>query len=266
MKLYSFISQCKLSIKKIYIYLQKKINIKLFFSFFSAARINDNVEKWIYGAEYNFSGYLKMITSLESDKGVKHGTVVNLSLICRSKEPDFLRCQLENTVISRLKPQGFDNGQFKNDDYNNYRSINLINIPFEINFNKNGINYYTFDKPDDKNIPMFAVNMARLVGNQLNFGNDFSDEMRRKFRGFENSTVGECQVDFDIIRQPLDDSDKLFSEYLLMPLDKLGESNNEIISISKNRNLKNCLKYGEPFFGTRYTLGLILRDVQTKLV
>lgn len=208
-----------------------------------------------------------MITSLDSDNGTFYGTTVDLSLKCRPREPDTLRCQLIDSKIIRLRPQCFDIYQDEKDKNDNYRDINLIKDPFEINFNKNGINSYTFDNNNSHPIAIWTVNMARLIANQFNFGGDLSDEMKMKFHGWENFTVGECEVDFIVKRKPLDEEISVRkSKFLLTSLEGLGQYRNEIITVSKKRNLNNCLRHAEPFFGTRYTLGLILRDVSTDLV
>ncbi|XP_057319398.1 uncharacterized protein LOC130663876 isoform X2 [Microplitis mediator] len=229
--------------------------------FFLAAQVSDK-DGWKYGPEYTFLGEVKMITSLDSDKGQYLGTGLYSKLRCRPREPDVLRCKLDDTKITRLDVQGgFNPEKAKPAANETFRPFNAIPVPFEIKFNDRGIESYIIEK-NEPSLPDYCVNMARLIANQLSIGADLSDEMRSTYRSFENFTVGECDVDFKVTRLPNKDSEAIKdSKFELTPLDKLGKLANEIMEIEKERNVKECLRCVRPFFGTRYTLGLVYRDV-----
>ncbi|XP_034939525.1 uncharacterized protein [Chelonus insularis] len=233
--------------------------------YFLAAQVSTNTnDTWKYGPEYLFSGHAKMITSLDQDKGKLLGTGLYLKLKCRPREPDILRCKMDNTEITKLQPQAFDIKYANNAQDDGFRPFTVFNEDFEIKFNEKGIESYIVDEKTP--LANWGMNMVRLIANQLSIGIDLSDEMRPTYKALENFTVGECDVDYRIIRMPWKSDPNQNMSFELKPLEKIGKFGDESIEVQKRRHVKDCLRTAEPFFGTRYALGLIPKDSVTKLL
>lgn len=207
-----------------------------------------------------------MITMLEQDKGQPLGTGVYLQLKCRPRVPDILRCHIVDPKLTRLKPRAYDIDRAEPDPADNLRTMNIIKVPFEIKFNERGIDSYIVEETDPP-LRSWSLNMAKLIANQLSIGTDLSDEMKSNYRAIENFTIGECDTIFQVTRQPTEEIKKEdVTAFELVPLEKLGKFVDESIEVVKKRNIQDCLRCVDVFFGTRYNLGLVLRDVLTKLV
>ncbi|KAK0084167.1 hypothetical protein PV326_006379 [Microctonus aethiopoides] len=203
-----------------------------------------------------------MLSFLDENNGEPLGTILRYKLICRPLNHDILRCYISESNITLLKSRNIG-------DDNNSKKINIVNVPFEIKFNQRGINSYIVEKTNPP-VSLWELNMIRLIGNQLHIGIDLSDEVKNMFRAQENFTIGVCQVDFKIKRILGDDdyddeTNSLDSNLELVPLIKVGKFSNVSIEIEKKRNIDNCIRRTESFFGTRYILGIIHRDEQTTL-
>ncbi|XP_015109372.1 uncharacterized protein LOC107036139 [Diachasma alloeum] len=223
--------------------------------------VTDN-NAWEFGPEYHFSGFAKMITSLEQDMGKALGTGVYFNLTCRPREPDVLRCRLLNTTITRLKPQGFSVDNAEPDSNDTHRVFNIIKVPFEVKFNERGIDTFI---TEGKDAPVWSINQVGLITSQLNIGIDDYYELGSTHKARENFTVGECEVNFTITRQQIAEHKQGNNDFKLIPLGKLEKLAGGSILVNKERHVKDCIRCVEPFFGSRYTLGLLLRDVITKL-
>lgn len=203
-----------------------------------------------------------MLSYLDENNGEPLGTILRYKLICRPLKHDVLRCYISGANINLLKPHNIS-------DDNNPKKINIVDVPFEIKFNQRGINSYIVEKTNPP-VSLWELNMIRLIGNQLHIGIDLSNKMKNTFREQENFTIGVCQADFKIKRIIADDDNEtnsLVNSHLeLVPLIKVGKFSNVSIEIEKKRNIDDCIRRTESFFGTRYILGIIHRDEQTKLV
>lgn len=203
-----------------------------------------------------------MITSLEQDEGSPLGTGVYIDLKCRPREPDILRCQLVNSTITRLKPLSFSVDDAEPSSNDTHRYFNILKSPFEIKFNEKGIESFITER---KYSPVpWSINEIRLITSQMSMGVDLSDSNPAS-KAMENFTIGECEVDFKITLDPIAEEKKP-GNFELSLLGKLAESSGQTITVTKRRNVKECIRCIQPFFGSRYTLGLVLRDVLTKLV
>ncbi|XP_011298479.1 uncharacterized protein [Fopius arisanus] len=218
---------------------------------------------WEHGPEYEFSGFLKMITSLEKDMGTALGTGVYFNLTCRPREPDVLRCQLSNTTITRLRVQAFSIDPAETDPNDTPRVFSITKSPFEIKFNERGIESFITERKDAP-IP-WSINEIGLIASQLSVGIDSSDELGSSYKSVENFTMGECDFNYTITRQTIDEDSRGTRDFSLSPLGKLEKFSGESIIVTKERDFDGCSRCFEPFFGSRYTLGLLLRDVITKL-
>ncbi|XP_063981589.1 uncharacterized protein LOC135164822 [Diachasmimorpha longicaudata] len=231
--------------------------------FLLAAQLNVTKNNgWKFGPEYNFSGFAKMVISLEQDMGEARGTGVYFTLTCRPREPEFLRCQLLNTTITRLKPEGFTIDAAEPDANDTQRVFNILKVPFEIKFNEKGIDTFVTEAED---MPLWSINQVRLITSQLHFGIDGHYELGQTHKIQENFTIGDCEVDFTITEQQTGQDTPGNNNFKLKPLGNIGNFAGKSILLTKERHFKNCVKFVEPFFGSRYTLGVLLRDVITKL-
>ncbi|XP_043281549.1 uncharacterized protein [Venturia canescens] len=225
-------------------------------------------ETWQLGPEYKFSARVRMISALDRDEGASLGNDMKADLRCQpaslaASQNRTLICRLENSVIGKINPRAYDvYGKEESDGYNKF---GLMKEFFGVEYNeRGGIEGYVIEKTAPP-LAAWSLNMARLIVNQLSIGGSVADEFTPEFRISENFTFGECDVDYTVSRKParlVADSKRNFE---LVALDKLGDFHEESIEIEKIRDVNDCLVRADYFFGSRYTYGIVMRDVLTKI-
>ncbi|XP_051162584.1 uncharacterized protein LOC127282409 isoform X3 [Leptopilina boulardi] len=237
--------------------------------FVLASWISNKEGPWKYGPEYQFSLELNMIASMNNDNGTLLGTRVAGKLICRPKDLKNLICRTEETKIIRIHPEGFYTSDIDISKNDSYSLFGMGRDNFQIKFNRQGIENYIFDdtkRPSSE----FVIDMIRLIANQLSIGADLEKQhYQGNFEKMENFTIGNCETNFQINRKPITENEsRRKMKYKLISIfsDKqFNFSEDEKLIIKKKRNIHNCLKKKEYFFGTRYTFGIVLRDVYNDL-
>lgn len=239
--------------------------------FVLASLIPNKGGPWKYGPEYQFALELNMVASMNEDNGTLLGTQVAGKLKCRPHLTDAtsLICRTEETKIIRIHPKEFHISGidiYKNESYSLF---GMGRDNFQIKFNRHGIENYILE---DAKRPSsdFVTDMIRLVANQLSIGADLEKEhYSNEFTRMENFTIGKCETNFSISRRPVRENEsRRKMKYKLVSVfnDKLFNfSEDEKLIIGKRRNVHNCERRKEYFFGTRYTFGIVLRDVYNDL-
>lgn len=206
------------------------------------------------------------------DNGTLLGTRVEGKLKCRPHLEDStsLICRTEDTKLIRIHPIGFYNSGFEIYKNESFAQFGISRDHFQIKFNKEGIESYILEdskRPSE----VFVADMIRLIANQLSIGVDWEKQRyETNFQKMENFTIGQCETEFTISRMPLEESIsrrkikyKYFSTF---PDKQFNFSEDEKLIIEKKRNIDNCPRKKEYFFGTRYIYGIVLRDVYNDLV
>ena len=237
-----------------------------------ATWVPTNEDIWKYGPEYKFGLEVNMIAAMNMDNGTLLGTRLSGKLKCRPHPQDSLSliCRTEDTRIIRIMPEGFYTSGLQVYKNESYSPMGIGRDNFQIKFNKEGIESYILE---DTKRPsqVLIIDMIRLVANQLSIGADLEKQrFNNHFKKLENYTVGECETEFSISRKPIEEVEsrrkmkyKLVSAF---PEKKFDFTDDEKIEIEKKRNIDNCPRRKEYFFGTRYTMGIVLRDVFNDLV
>lgn len=213
---------------------------------------------------------INMIAAMHSDNGSFLGTRMAGKLKCRPQDAQNLICKIVDTKIIRIHPKSFNTSGmdiYQNESYSPY---GLGRDNFQVKFNKEGIETYILEKTD-RPAEVWIIDMIRLITNQLSVGADLENRRNdEQFKKLENFTVGECETEFKISRKRIDSklSQKELRYKIVSTLvsKQFDFSPDEKIEIEKRRNIQNCPRRKEYFFGTRYTKGIVLRDVYNNLV
>lgn len=212
---------------------------------------------------------INMIADMNTDNGSVLGTRVAGKLKCRPPDFQSLICKTEDTKIIRINPNGFNTSGmeiYKNESYSPY---GLGHDTFQVNFNKEGVESYGLESSDDE-ASKWIIDMIRLITNQLSIGADLENRRSdEQFKKLENFTVGECETEFKISRKRINGEMKNDLRYKIIPTlttKQFVYAADEEIEIEKRRNIQNCPRRKEYFFGTRYNKGIVLRDVYNNLV
>ena len=213
---------------------------------------------------------INMIAAMNMNNGTLLGTRMFGKLKCRPQDSRSLICRTDDTKIMKIKPKGFNTSEmeiFENDCCSPY---GLGSDNFEVKFNENGITSYVLE---DTNRPaqVWIIDMIRLITNQLSIGSDLENRRNdEQFKKLENFTVGECETEFKINRKRItkmeNQKELKYKIVSILGSKQFDFSADEKIEIEKRRNIQNCPRRKEYFFGTRYNKGIVLRDVHNNLV
>ena len=213
-----------------------------------------------------------MIAAMNMDNGTLLGTRMSGKLKCRPNPQNSLSliCKTENTNIIRIHPQGFHTSGLEVYKNISYAPIGLGRDQFQINFNKEGIENYILENTKRPS-QAAVIDMIRLIANQLSIGADLEKQgFDNQFKKMENFTVGECETEFQVNRKPIEKREirrKMKYKIISAMTEKQFDfSDKERIEIKKRRNIEKCSRRKEYYFGTRYTLGIVIRDVFNDLV
>ena len=163
-------------------------------------------------------------------------------LRCRPKETNALSCHLENPESHKStydKSKGINTTEVKR--------YPLSQDQFEVKFNSTGVK----DLVVQKNISIWSLNIIKSFVNQLSIGANLSEKQTQEtFEAKENSTIGECKVNFKITHKPREQKEtNKAAPFILdvLPLpDKVSKGN---VEIEKTRNLKDCTNFVNYLWG-----------------
>ena len=207
---------------------------------------------------------------MDMDNGSFLGTRMAGKLKCRPQDAQNLICKTEETKIIRIHPKGFNSSGMEIYQNESYSPYGLGRDNFQIKFNKEGIESYILENTD-RPAQVWIIDMIRLIANQLSIGADLENRRNdEQFKKLENFTVGECETEFKITRKQIDSKQNQkelkFKIVSTLASKQFDFSPEEKIEIEKRRNIQNCPRRKEYFFGTRYNKGIVLRDVYNDLV
>ncbi|XP_034171004.1 vitellogenin-like isoform X1 [Osmia lignaria lignaria] len=223
--------------------------------FLLGVRVPANEDQWKYGPEYTFNASLGMVTHMEVDLGEPKASSLLVTMKCRPKEPVRLNCRFENARITKFLPEKFEPEASIPPSSATFSDFGFGNASFEILFKEDGIESYTFEN-DSRLMGDYLVNMYRLIANHLSVGIRFRKDVPSRLRKVENSTLGECSVNYNISRTKLEElaSNK---EYQLVWLADQKIDPEQATEISKQTNLNNCTPHWVYYFGTRHIFGFV---------
>lgn len=180
-----------------------------------------------------------MTANSENEVGLTSNTTALLR--CRPKDTNALSCHLENPECFKGtydKTQGINSTEI--------RRHPLSLDQFEIKFNSTGVNSLVIPK----NISILNLNIIKSFVNLLSIGANLSEKQNQaEFEVKENSTIGECKVNFKITHKPKEQSARKDSPFVLdiLPLpDKVSKGS---VEIEKTRNLKDCTNFVNYLWG-----------------
>ena len=162
-------------------------------------------------------------------------------LRCRPKETNALSCHLETPEFIKStydKAQGINNTETKR--------LPVSADQFEVKFNSTGVKSLVVQK----NISIWNLNIIKSFVNQLSIGANLSEKQNQAtFEVKENSTIGECKVNFKITHKPREEGVRKDGPFVLdiLPLpDKVSKGN---VEIEKTRNVKDCTSFVNYLWG-----------------
>ncbi|XP_051172184.1 uncharacterized protein LOC127288638 [Leptopilina boulardi] len=208
--------------------------IVILIPFFLVAQIPVEENAWKFGPEYTFQ--LTANLTANSENYIRLSSNTTALLRCRPKNSEALSCHLQ---IPETCKSSYD----KASEINTTNVIKCIPLNFnyfEIKFNKSGIDNLIVEK----NISNWNLNIIKAFINQLNIGANLNEKQNQSnFDDKENSTIGECKVNFKINHIPREQNIRKDNPFILdvLPLpDKVSKGN---IEIEKIRNLKECTNF-----------------------
>ncbi|XP_020280206.1 uncharacterized protein LOC109852959 [Pseudomyrmex gracilis] len=233
--------------------------LQTFIPLFLAVHIPVENGVWEYGPEYVFSVNMYMGRPLLCVDCCIFGTRIFFRLYCLPKMTDSSRFWGRKTALScRLRyVNGFILSMNDEDNKILHRQKNISDAPFELHYNEKGIEKIIISQTTN----MYDLNILRVVvAEQLHPGATFKDldhdinnvlSKQYKFEDTSVSTVGRCNVNFDIRRRiVLNESLSSYHNFRLVPLSpKLRINSDEIIVIKKTPDLDNCSCYAESYYG-----------------
>lgn len=229
--------------------------------FFPAAHVLPNQDGWINGPEYTFNAHVGTIFAQE--KSNLRGNSLVCKLICRPEEPDNLICRIEETKSTRLSPSAFNSEQTKPAYDAIFDPFKYDSTPFQIKFDKNGIDSYVIENDDDPRAE-FQLNMNRMIANQLSIGTDLRGQ-GNSYRTMENFTIGECITNYTIKRERITTGESRRT-FALMSLNDLEIRENELIDIVRKRHMAECPTSYDYSLGTRNLYGIVPRNSIEEMV
>lgn len=236
--------------------------IQLFINCFPGVRLPASEDRWDNGPEYTFNATIGTISNLHGDHGKYMGSSLFTALKCRPKEPDRLQCRFENTRIAKLTPDTFKAEAVIPPEDVTYSEFGFGNNTFEIKFNDKGIESYTFEQ-DVPNFNYFLNNMYRLVANHLSVLSRIRTV--KQVEELENTTVGECFVNYKVSPKKLDNQITKKEFQLTWLPDEMMDAE-QAIEMSKEVHLNNCIPHPVYRFGTRHSYGVVPVESIEKLV
>lgn len=205
-----------------------------------------------------------MVTNMKMDKGQPMASSLLVTMKCRPKEPVRLNCRFENARITKFVPEKFEPEASVPPVNATFSDLEFGNASFEIFFKEDGIESYTFEN-DKRLMGDYEVNMYRLIANHLSVGIKFRKDVPSRLRKVENSTLGECSVNYNVSRTKLEQqaSNK---DYQLVWLADQKIDPEQATEISKQTDLNNCTPHWVYYFGTRHSFGIVPVASKEKLV
>lgn len=132
------------------------------------------------------------------------------------------------------------------DDVANRRK-NITDAPVELFFNEEGIRSIITSQLTR----MYDLNILRMVAEQLHPGDDLDNVGDGTFEGATASTVGRCNVTFDMYRRSGTENAKMkfdrSFQLELLPWN-LHITSTKTLVIDKTTNLNNCSCYADSYF------------------
>lgn len=174
------------------------------------------------------------LTRIPESTGIPAISRIACRLHCVPKKQGILSCSLK-------QGQGFDLSPGE-------RNIvkNVTDQPIELSFNEAGINKIIVSE----NIPMYDLNILRIVIEQLHTGSDFKNIGDGTFSSIINSDIGRCNTVIEISRFSACTRNTTVNKrrYKLKLLRELHRTADETVIINKKPNLNNCRCYAQQYY------------------
>jgi len=216
---------------------------------------------WQYGPEYIFAVHMNMTRTprcpdYNPSCGEPSGSRVKSRLHCYPTKDSSLVCSLRQV-------EGYEIGASEEDGHIMNRRKSITDAPIELLYNNNGIERVIASlqtKPYD-------LNILKTIAEQLHTGDDFNDIEHGTFLGTAQSTIGNCNISFDVHRRPSStNAVRDRRGFLLQPLPQaLRLGHLETIVIDKTTHLSNCSCYAENYY-RRYSDRIVCESGQADLV
>jgi len=219
-------------------------------------------DAWPYGPEYIFTVHMNMTETPQCSHHVSacsdtSGYHITSRLHCIPKKNDTLSCSLKYI-------DGFNFGMI--DEKNNVliRRRNITESPIELFFNEEGIEKIITSQLTRT----YDLNVLKIVAEQLHPGDDFNNIGDDTFEGKTASTIGRCNVTFDVYHHSGTENAKTRFRHSfrlkLLPR-KLHILSTETLVIDKITNLNDCSCYADSYF-RKYGDTVVCEHLQANLV
>lgn len=221
--------------------------VKNFLSFLSAVQLPIKDNAWPYGPEYVFVVHMNVTGIPECPHYIRacgdpSGYRITSRLHCIPKRNDTLSCSLRHV-------DGFDFGMIGEEDDVAKRRKNITEAPVELFFNEEGVRSIV----TSQFTRMYDLNILRMVAEQLHPGDDLDNVGDGTFEGAATSTVGRCNVTFDVYhrRSGTENRAKRLDRGFrleLLPWKLQHITSTETLVIDKITNLNDCSCYADSYF------------------
>ncbi|XP_034936177.1 uncharacterized protein [Chelonus insularis] len=218
--------------------------------------LKESPDNWKHGPEYSFRvGVNSSFQFNETDKFMYSN--VTIILKCRpfvsgsENRTNGLQCyvkesQLQNFDVDKSSnPSAIIEADPKSD-------LEIGAFKFELLYDKRGLKEIKIDPA----LTGWRLNIIRLIASHLNFGFDKFEKGGERFAvvkdvGTENSTLGECETNFEVSKQ-IKAKGKQWSskcgDKIYLEMYAYGNKN-PMIAMDKTRNMEKCSKITPYFLG-----------------
>ncbi|XP_012531415.1 uncharacterized protein LOC105833879 [Monomorium pharaonis] len=217
--------------------------IAAFIPFFLAVQLPIEDGAWPYGPEYIFTVHMNVTGIPQCPRhvracGTPAGYRITSRLYCIPRRNDTLSCNLRYI-------DGFDFGMIGEEDDVVNRRKNITDAPIELLFNEEGIvNIIT-----SQLTRIYDLNILKMVAEQLHPGSNFNNIEDNTFEGVSESTIGRCNVTFDVHHRSENVERRFHHGFRLKLLPwKLHMTSIETLVIDKITNLNDCSCYADGYF------------------
>ncbi|XP_018397009.1 PREDICTED: uncharacterized protein LOC108775203 [Cyphomyrmex costatus] len=230
--------------------------VATFIPFFLAVQLPIEDGAWPYGPEYIFTVHMNVTGIPQCPRpacGNPSGYRITSRLHCIPKTNDTLSCSFRYV-------DGFDFGMIGEEDNVVNRRRNITDAPIELFFDEKGIeNIIT-----SQLTRIYDLNILKMVAEQLHPGNNFNNIGDGTFEDETTSTIGRCNVTFDVYHHSgAENANKTRFRLKLLP-PKLRMTSTETLVIDKQTNLNNCSCYADSYF-RRYGDTVVYQRLQADL-
>ncbi|XP_011631339.1 uncharacterized protein LOC105423327 [Pogonomyrmex barbatus] len=220
--------------------------IATFIPFFLAVQLPIEDGAWPYGPEYVFTVHMNVTGTPECSDNIQScktqsGYRITSRLYCIPKKNDTLNCSFKHV-------DGFNFGTIGEEGDVANRRKNITGTVMELIYNEEGIEAIIASQLTR----VYDLNILKMVAEQLNPGDNFDNIGNGTFHGIAESTIGRCNVTFDLYRRPRTEyaETEIRRDFRLklLPSTLQHTASTDMYFIDKTTNINDCNCYADGYF------------------